>query len=399
MKQWHLFCLLPLMAACDSGHSGSGELISVDLRQGIDHPSMLNLQDEVESVEYIPLETTDDPASLLDGVSEYALTSKYIYVSPVKEQRIVQFDRKGHFIKTLIPFGQGPGEFSGFVASMQADEKNDRLYLFSTDRVEVYTLDGEPVQHFTHDYQIIFQYKLGQGHLAAVSMPYVPFQNGSFGIGLFTEKGDTITMKNDFSSPLVSNDKSGLTVRIAAGYSGRQQSVLFKTGSNDTVFRLSDDKISPACVLSLRNSDEEMINSLDVTNFNSLKNFGNGKDYFVSDLFETPRRYYFRLRNNDGHYVASVDKKTGEALVEKCEQPASLKELAATTLQHGLLGTRSYQGFPVWGNMTGNDLVQVITSAELDYYKNIRSILIPEQLKNLGEESNPVFIFYKLKDS
>lgn len=83
MKQWHLFCLLPLMAACDSGHSGSGELISVDLRQGIDHPSMLNLQDEVESVEYIPLETTDDPASLLDGVSEYALTSKYIYVSPV----------------------------------------------------------------------------------------------------------------------------------------------------------------------------------------------------------------------------------------------------------------------------------------------------------------------------
>ena len=76
MKQWHLFCLLPLMAACDSGHSGSGELISVDLRQGIDHPSMLNLQDEVESVEYIPLETTDDPASLLDGVQ--ANTSMFL---------------------------------------------------------------------------------------------------------------------------------------------------------------------------------------------------------------------------------------------------------------------------------------------------------------------------------
>ena len=34
MKQWHLFCLLPLMAACDSGHSGSGELISVDFATG-----------------------------------------------------------------------------------------------------------------------------------------------------------------------------------------------------------------------------------------------------------------------------------------------------------------------------------------------------------------------------
>ena len=141
MKQWHLFCLLPLMAACDSGHSGFGELISVDLRQGIDHPSMLNLQDEVESVEYIPLETTDDPASLLDGVSEYALTSKYIYVSPVKEQRIVQFDRKGHFIKTLIPFGQGPGEFSNFLAGIQADEENNRLYLFSRQLVRRNLID------------------------------------------------------------------------------------------------------------------------------------------------------------------------------------------------------------------------------------------------------------------
>ena len=399
MKRLNLSWVLFLLIACSSPKSDPSNCPVADIRAGLENPKSLKLSDEIESGDYVPLEVTSDDASLIDGVANYAVTDKYIYVLPVKEQRIVLFDRQGHFIKTLIPFGQGPGEFSGFVASMQADEKNDRLYLFSTDRVEVYTLDGEPVQHFTHDYQIIFQYKLGQGHLAAVSMPYVPFQNGSFGIGLFTEKGDTVTMKNDFSSPLVSNDKSGLTVRIAAGYSGRQQSVLFKTGSNDTVFRLSDDKISPACVLSLRNSDEEMINSLDVTNFNNLKNFGNGKDYFVSDLFETPRRYYFRLRNNDGHYVASVDKKTGEALVEKCEQPASLKELAATTLQHGLLGTRSYQGFPVWGNMTGNDLVQVITSAELDYYKNIHSILIPEQLKNLGEESNPVFIFYKLKDS
>lgn len=110
------------MASCSSEQTPQ-ELLSVDLRSGMDHPSMLALQDEIESVEYIPLETTADPASLLDGVSEYAVTSNYIYVSPVKEQRIVQFDRKGQFVKTLIPFGQGPGEFSDFLMGMQADEK------------------------------------------------------------------------------------------------------------------------------------------------------------------------------------------------------------------------------------------------------------------------------------
>ena len=195
MKRLNLSWVLFLLIACSSPKSDPSNCPVADIRAGLENPKSLKLSDEIESVDYVPLEVTSDDASLIDGVANYAVTDKYIYVLPVKEQRIVLFDRQGHFIKTLIPFGQGPGEFSGFVASMQADEKNDRLYLFSTDRVEVYTLDGEPVQHFTHDYQIIFQYKLGQGHLAAVSMPYVPFQNGSFGIGLFTEKGDTVTMK------------------------------------------------------------------------------------------------------------------------------------------------------------------------------------------------------------
>ena len=75
MKLLKYLCLLPFMASCSSEQTPQ-ELLSVDLRSGMDHPSMLALQDEIESVEYIPLETTADPASLLDGVSEYAVTSK-----------------------------------------------------------------------------------------------------------------------------------------------------------------------------------------------------------------------------------------------------------------------------------------------------------------------------------
>lgn len=67
MKLFKYFCLLSFMASCSSEQTPQ-ELLSVDLRSGMDHPSMLALQDEIESVEYIPLETTADPASLLDGV-------------------------------------------------------------------------------------------------------------------------------------------------------------------------------------------------------------------------------------------------------------------------------------------------------------------------------------------
>ena len=151
MKRLSLSWVLFLLIACSSPKSDPSNCPVADIRAGLENPKSLKLSDEIESVDDVPLEVTSDDASLIDGVANYAVTDKYIYVLPVKEQRIVLFDRQGHFIKTLIPFGQGPGEFSGFVASMQADEKNNRLYLFSTDRVEVYTLDGEPVQHFTHN--------------------------------------------------------------------------------------------------------------------------------------------------------------------------------------------------------------------------------------------------------
>ena len=399
MKLRYLICLLPFMAAsCGSGHSDAEELLSVNLREKMDHPSLLTLQDEIESVEYIPLETTGDSSSLLDGVLEYAVSKKYIYVSPVKEQRIVLFDRQGRFIKTLIPFGQGPGELAGTLLGMQADEEQDRLYLFCGSHIGVYTLDGAFVCNLVHDYPISYQRMVGHERFASVAFPYVPFQSGSYGLGVFTAEGDTVVTKNDFSSPLVSPEKAGFTIGIAMGYSGYEKSVLFKTGSNDTLFRMTADKIYPTCVLQLQNSDNEVIRSLDATDFGSLrKNFGEERDIFVSDLFETPRSYYLRCRYKGGHYVASVDKQTGEVLAEKCVQPADIGRLSDANLLFGMLGTRSYHEFPVWGRTEGAELVQVVTPYELSIYAETPGISIPQELKEINEDGNPVFIVYKLR--
>ncbi|WP_455672375.1 6-bladed beta-propeller [Phocaeicola sp.] len=398
MKLLNLLCLLPFMASCGSGHSDTEGLLSADLREQIKHPSKVALQDEIESVEYIPLETTGDPASLLDGVSEYALTSKYIYISPVKEQRIVQFDRKGRFVKTLIPFGQGPGEFSNMLVGMQADEKKNRLYLFCANQIGVYTLDGEFIENLMHEYPIVYQRMVGDDRLASVAFPYVPFQAGSYGLGIFTGKGDTIAVKNDFSSPLVSPAKRGLTIGLAVTYSEQQNTLLFKMGANDTVFRVSGEKIFPACVLKLQNSDKEVVRSLDATDFSSLREkFGGDGDIFVSDLFETPQSYYFRCRYNRGNYVASVDKKTGKALAEKCVQPEDIFKLSGANLLFGMLGTRSYNDFPIWGRMDGEELVQLITPYELSLYEGREGVSVPDELKGVNEDSNPVFIVYKLR--
>lgn len=72
------------------------------------------------------------------------------------------------------------------------------------------------------------------------SVTYVPLQNGSFGLGVFMLEGDTAFIKNDFYSSLVPREKSGFTLKMASVYADVSRSVLFKTGSNDTVFRLKE---------------------------------------------------------------------------------------------------------------------------------------------------------------
>lgn len=399
IKLWKgIACISLFLASCSSTQTDKPSYPTADIRAGINQLTTLKLNDEIESVSYVPLEVTSDDASLIDGVANYTVTDQYIYVLPVKEQRIALFDRQGHFIKTLVPYGQGPGEFSDMVVNIQADEKNNRLYLFSTHRIWIYTLQGEFIQQIHHDYQTIFEYQVDNDRFAAVALPYMPFQTTSFGLGIFTEKGDTIATKNDFYSPLVPPEKSGFTTSIAATYSGAQQSILFKTSSNDTIFRIAANKIEPACVLNLQNSDKEVIRALDITDFSDLSGLHrDDKDIFVADLFETPKRYYARFRYNQGHYVASIDKKTGETWMEKCEQPGTLKEMADVNLQHGMLGTRSYHNFPIWGRMEGNTLVQVVTPYELNLHKGVSAITIPENLNMEEEEGNPIFIFYKIK--
>ena len=132
----------------------------------------------------------------------------------------------------------------------------------------------------------------------------------------------------------------------------------------------------------------------DFSDIPGLKRSGN--EIYVQDMMETPNKFYFRCGYKQGFRIVSVDKKTSEVSVEKCLQPATLQELAKTTLFHGLLGSRSYNNFPIWGRCVQNELIQVITPSELSLYREMKDISIPSFLQNVEEEGNPLFIIYKL---
>lgn len=83
----------------------------------------------------------------------------------------------------------------------------------------------------------LLTYNLSDKEIGAISFPFVPFEQGSFEMGIFTNQGDTVTIENNmFYSPLVPKEKSGFTMDIAASYSQYPPSMLFKSGSNYLAF-------------------------------------------------------------------------------------------------------------------------------------------------------------------
>ena len=394
-----LFVPLMVLAACGSKHNNSTDgFITVNLRDCVDKTTVTELADEIKDVSYVSLEMTDDNASLIDGVANFVVSEKYIYVLPAKEMRVALFSRSGKFIRTLIRQGQGPGEFSGTICNMQLDEKNNKLYLFDIQDIWVYTTEGEFIEKKHHDYMSILSYELADNKIGAISFPFSPFDKTSFGMGIFTWDGKPVKTDNKmFYSSKLPKEKIGFTTDMAAVYSDFNSSILFKCGSNDTVYRIKSDVIEPAFSVKLENSDRQTVRALDVTDIMSMRTLEDKNDMVVTDIMETNNSYYLRFRFNHTNHVAAINKKDGAVKVEKCLQPKEYMEMAGINILQGMSGTQSYKGFPIWGKVFGNTLVQVITPYELSVYKDQVSISIPPELQNVDEDGNPIFVFYLLK--
>lgn len=87
------------------------------------------LSDFVKDFEFVPLETKEE-CMLNRGV--YYVTKEFILVQKSR-YGILQFDRSGKFIRTLVRYGKGPREYTNI--ALTVDESKQILYL--TDRSKI----------------------------------------------------------------------------------------------------------------------------------------------------------------------------------------------------------------------------------------------------------------------
>lgn len=398
MKNNYVYLVILLISmvvycSCSEKKNDQGDILSIDVRELVDNGAVNKsfLADEVDRVDYVPLEITKDGSSLIAGILDFTVTDSFIYILPMKENRIMQFDRKGRFMKNVVTFGEGPGEYNGFPQNIYADAVADRFYIANMDKTWEYTLSGEFVGIKNRSNMISYEYKIAPDRYAAVSYLNVPFHiPGIFGIGVFSGKEDTIAIKNDFFSlENVSAEVSGFT-NVAVAWN--QNNVLFKTISNDTVFRLTENSIAPAYVLKLKNSSREIVRGLEVRNSDGAE----PNDIWGWDMFETLSFFYYRFMLNNEFYVVAVNRLTGESCIEKCAMPADdIYQLIQLNSLLGLVGVKlSNMKIPFWGRRFGEELVQVVTAPEWLLFKEKGYV---KGLDNLTEDDNPIVVVAKLK--
>lgn len=154
-KVFFLVCMI-LLVGSQGMQSQSGSLPVVDVSKNYSLEK-LNLQD-MASVEYVPLETTDD--ILLSGNAALsAVGDKYILVHEFQLGDIYLFDRHTGKLKSHFNHKGGSGmEYNWIKNGTILDEKAEEIYVCSQ-YIQVYSLEGKykrtlKINGFDHDMKI-----------------------------------------------------------------------------------------------------------------------------------------------------------------------------------------------------------------------------------------------------
>lgn len=394
MKKYYCLCMLFLLLSACRQSAEEGKLPIIDFT-AFDDKKPIHLEDEITSIEYIPLETTDE--SLIGTVGDLVLTDDYLFIYSYKTDGIMQFDRKGRFVRNFATTGNGPGETSQIV-NISADEENRVLYVSQYFSTFMYSFDGTFIKKLDILRPYSFQFALGDHVVAEIGRDFVPLTlPGMFGLGVFNlATHDTVAMKNDFGDlKLLSPEETALK-NIKCNY-GIDRSVLVSIDGKDTLYRMTKTGILPA--YTIRTGYTDAVRT-------GLMSAALGAELYdnmcsVFDLFETNRFCIIRTMYNDQFRIFCIDKETGE---QTCEQVSFdfndyfgyNRLLTACGLKNKIDG-----GLPIWPFRSYPDkklLVQCNMGGEIAHLlENDKSIKVDPAWKNVTEESNPLIILYHLK--
>jgi hypothetical protein len=344
----------------------------------------LNFGELIESICYIPLETTE--SSLVSEIIHLLVTDSNIYIADrYRGGSVLIFERDGKFINR-IEKGQGPAEILN-LKDIDFDEKNQELVIYHYKVLSFYTPKGE--------------YKRRER---------IPFNAFNFSITpdgyLFrAENGvDNTHLGYPENYQLLMTDKNFQLKSVGIPYIyskelryGRQdyiqstdKSIHFTVNFNDTVYQYVNSKeITAKYRLDFSNKSfpKNLLKELSTERF-----FQSAKDndyyYFTGDYIANDTHDFFGLENDRIKMQTAIfrDKKSGTIL-------------AGTSLNF-------FQTAPALRTPKASQdslFISYFQPQDVDKLKSLFpdfKMLTPDdklKLEQLQEDDNPVLMFYKLK--
>jgi hypothetical protein len=116
------------------------------LKVDVHADELVPLSQLTDKLETIPLETTEQ--SLLMEYIDVKISSDYVFVTDYK--KVLEFDKKGKFIRKIGMEGKGPGEYK-FPHTITFDEAKGVFYIVGMQKILLYTFGGEFITEFHID--------------------------------------------------------------------------------------------------------------------------------------------------------------------------------------------------------------------------------------------------------
>lgn len=393
-----LYLLLSfLMISCSQRKIEKDGCVTISVREYIGHKDHISVKDDIHKIEYIPLQLTDNDVSIVGQIIDIALTDNYIFILSEQKCGVLQFDRKGFFIRQIVKYGTGPGELV-HPMSLYATEFDNKIYITCAYKTVVYNFSGNFEEEIDrHGRNSFYSFYLGDNKVVETSFDGMPFHSlGHFGIGVFDGmgKGDTVVMKNNFSDEKVlPSDISGFKfTRCIESDPG----VLFLTMTNDTIFRITKENIMPILCWKRDLNDKALQNAFALLDF-----VPTNTDLFIHDIFELPSVICFRYIYNGYAYIMSYNKHTGEVLSKPTGyQWEDLVNIDFWMTAYGVDNDID-NGLPIAPMHWYRDKkisVQCSPASTIAHLKEIGELKsAPEVLNNITGDENPIVIIYHLK--
>lgn len=387
--------LFLLLISCTNKDKASTYLNKIDLKNASMTKELL-FTEEIDSIEYILLEMTEDGSSAINNILDLCITDDYIYIQSSKRDGILQFRRDGKFIQTFAEKGYGPEETHS-INSISADEKNKILYISQLSNTLLFSFNGNYIRKINTPRMTSCQYYLDENLLIEVGKLFTPLNTSDmFGLGIFNLKGDTIGIRNNFiNTKILPAEETGLTSTYLIP--GISNNYLSHISLSDTIYSLSDEGIVAVYEIYTNNTIEA---KKELMHFRSANNFP-VNDYMILDFFETYNYFYIRSLHKEQIYIYSYNKYTKKTFsVCAKENPFDFvrynRRLSLIGLQNPIK-----KSIPIWISKVYWEkkiLVQFNTASELLYLKenNLINSTIKE-ISEIKEDSNPLISIYHLK--